>query len=111
MPTNVPSERIERVLYFFNLDIASKTAHICGPPAMMDATKKMLAELGMPNTHIKTEAFGAATHTSRAALRPGTAAVVSISAGLDCVLVKPCGSVLTLASASGTLRETIGTLM
>ena len=41
-------------------DIASKTAHICGPPAMMDATKKMLAELGMPNTHIKTEAFGAA---------------------------------------------------
>ena len=31
-------------------DIASKTAHICGPPAMMDATKKMLAELGMPNT-------------------------------------------------------------
>lgn len=41
-------------------DIASKTAHICGPPAMMDATKKMLAELGMPDTHIKTEAFGAA---------------------------------------------------
>ena len=37
----------------------------CGPPAMMDATKKMLAELGMPNTHIKTEAFGAAKPEAR----------------------------------------------
>ena len=32
-----------------------------------------------------------ATHTSRAALRPGTAAVLKISAGLDCEAVKPSG--------------------
>lgn len=48
-------------------DIASKTAHICGPPAMMDATKDMLSELGMPATHIKTEAFGGASPKKTAA--------------------------------------------
>ena len=44
--------------------------------------------------------FGEAMHTSKAALRPGTAAVVRISAGLSCVLVGPVGSVRTLESAS-----------
>ena len=34
-----------------------------------------------------------ATHTSRAALRPGTAAVVKTSAGLDCEAVGPLGFV------------------
>ena len=48
-------------------DIASKTAHICGPPAMMDATKDMLSELGMPEAHIKTEAFGGASPKKTAA--------------------------------------------
>ena len=33
-----------------------------------------------------------ATHTSRAALRPGTAAVLKISAGLDCEAVSPLSS-------------------
>ena len=42
-------------------DIALKTAHICGPPAMMDATKDILSELGMPEANIKTEAFGGAS--------------------------------------------------
>ena len=34
-----------------------------------------------------------ATNTFRAALRPGTAAVVKMSAGLDCEAVSPLGSV------------------
>lgn len=38
--------------------IESKVAHICGPPAMMDAIFHMLLELGIPEQHIKTEAFG-----------------------------------------------------
>jgi len=42
-------------------DIALKTAHICGPPAMMDATKDILSELGMPEANINTEAFGGAS--------------------------------------------------
>jgi ferredoxin-NADP reductase len=41
-------------------DIELKTAHICGPPAMMDATVNMLIDLGMPSERVKTEAFGGA---------------------------------------------------
>ena len=41
-----------------------------------------------------------AMNTSRAALRPGTAAVVRISAGLDCEAVSPLGSVVMPGSAS-----------
>ena len=40
-------------------DIATRLVHICGPVAMMETVKKMLAELGVPQEQIKTEAFGA----------------------------------------------------
>ena len=39
-------------------DLPSKTAHICGPPSMMDAMKSMLGELGMAKDRIKIEGFG-----------------------------------------------------
>ena len=39
-------------------DIATRRAHICGPPSMMDAIKTALAGLGVSETQIKTEAFG-----------------------------------------------------
>jgi ferredoxin-NADP reductase len=39
-------------------DVASRRAHICGPPSMMDAVKTALVGLGMLNGQIKTEAFG-----------------------------------------------------
>ncbi len=39
-------------------DIAAHRAHICGPPAMMDAVKEALIGLGMSNEQIRTEAFG-----------------------------------------------------
>ncbi len=39
-------------------DVASRRAHICGPPPMMDAVKAALIGLGVPETQIKTEAFG-----------------------------------------------------
>ena len=41
-----------------------------------------------------------ATHTSKATLRPGTTAVVKISAGLDCEAVGLLGSVVMPGSAS-----------
>ncbi len=41
-------------------DITQHRAHICGPPAMMDAVKDMLLSLGVSATQIKTEAFGTA---------------------------------------------------
>ena len=39
-------------------DISSKWIHICGAPRMMDSTKEMLAELGVPAENIHTENFG-----------------------------------------------------
>ena len=39
-------------------EIATRRVHICGAPAMMDATKAMLSELGVPAENIFTENFG-----------------------------------------------------
>jgi len=39
-------------------DIATRRAHICGPPAMMDTVKAALVRLGAQEAQIKTEAFG-----------------------------------------------------
>ncbi len=39
-------------------DIVKKRVHICGAPAMMEATKGMLAELDVPADNIHTENFG-----------------------------------------------------
>jgi ferredoxin-NADP reductase len=41
-------------------NITSRRVHICGPTAMMDATKSFLSELGVPKEQIKTEAFAPA---------------------------------------------------
>ncbi|MBJ6126830.1 2Fe-2S iron-sulfur cluster binding domain-containing protein [Microvirga sp. BT325] len=41
-------------------EIAKRRVHLCGPPGMMEAMKKLLAELGVPGDQIKTEAFGPA---------------------------------------------------
>jgi ferredoxin-NADP reductase len=38
--------------------IASGRAHVCGPPAMMDAVKAALLSLGLGESQIKSEAFG-----------------------------------------------------
>ena len=50
-----------------NLD--SRRVHLCGPPAMMEATKELLTSLGVAPTQVKTEAFGA----TRPALTPAGA--------------------------------------
>src|SRR5262249_40139144 len=38
--------------------ITTYRIHLCGPPAMMEAIRGMLLELGVPKEQIKTEAFG-----------------------------------------------------
>ena len=48
-------------------DLASRRIHLCGPPAMMEATKALLAELGVPPEQVKTELFGATKPASAAA--------------------------------------------
>ncbi len=40
-------------------DLASRRIHLCGPVSMMEATKAILAELGVPPDNLKTEQFGA----------------------------------------------------
>jgi ferredoxin-NADP reductase/Fe-S-cluster-containing hydrogenase component 2 len=39
-------------------EIPKRRVHLCGPPSMMEAIKGVLAELGVPEPQIKTEAFG-----------------------------------------------------
>lgn len=58
-------------------DLASRRIHLCGPPAMMDATKAILAELGAAPDQVKTELFGATKPTPAPA---GTSATRSIPA-------------------------------
>ncbi|WP_262032474.1 2Fe-2S iron-sulfur cluster-binding protein [Microvirga sp. Mcv34] len=41
-------------------EITKRRVHLCGPPGMMEAMKRLLAELGVPSEQIKTEAFGPA---------------------------------------------------
>ena len=41
-------------------DLAKRRVHLCGPPRMMEALRKLLGELGTPSEQIKTEAFGPA---------------------------------------------------
>lgn len=52
-------------------DLASRRIHLCGPPAMMDSTKAILTELGVPPDRLKTESFGPTRPTPAA---PGTTA-------------------------------------
>lgn len=56
-----PTGRITKELIAQSVpDLASRYVHLCGPVPMMEATKKMLAELGVTPERIKTEAFGPA---------------------------------------------------
>jgi ferredoxin-NADP reductase len=56
-----PTGRITKELISQSVpDLASRYVHICGPVPMMEAVKKMLAELGVLKERVKTEAFGPA---------------------------------------------------
>jgi len=44
-------------------NLASRRIHLCGPPLMMDSTKAILTELGVPPDQVKTELFGATKPT------------------------------------------------
>jgi ferredoxin-NADP reductase len=56
-----PTGRITKELITQSVpDLPRRYVHICGPVPMMEATKLMLAELGVPRERIKLEAFGPA---------------------------------------------------
>ena len=58
-------------------DLASRRVHVCGPPAMMEATKSMLTEVGVTPDRLKTEAFGA---VKPPVADPGTSAKPTVPA-------------------------------
>jgi len=66
-------------------DLASRRIHLCGPPSMMDSTKAILTELGVPPNQVKTEAFGtpkpspAAAGTTAKPTAPATGPLVTFS--------------------------------
>jgi len=66
-------------------DLVSRRIHLCGPPSMMDATKALLAELGVPSEQVKIEAFGtpkpspAAAGTTAKPTAPATGPLVTFS--------------------------------
>ncbi len=57
--------------------LTSRRIHLCGPIPMMDATKVLLTEMGVPPDQLKTEAFGTLKPTPVAA---GTTTKPSIAA-------------------------------
>jgi len=66
-------------------ELTSRRIHLCGPIPMMDATKALLAELGVPPDQLKTEAFGtpkpspAAAGTTAKPTAVATGALVTFS--------------------------------
>ncbi|MBL4884887.1 MAG: 2Fe-2S iron-sulfur cluster binding domain-containing protein [Planctomycetaceae bacterium] len=58
-------------------DIASKWINLCGAPQMMDSTKVMLAELGVPKENIHFENFGSQKKTRKKSAPPKEIAKVA----------------------------------
>ncbi|MEO6037450.1 MAG: iron-sulfur cluster-binding domain-containing protein, partial [Saprospiraceae bacterium] len=51
-------------------DLISRRIHICGPPAMMDAIKKMLDELKVPKENVFLEVFSGKVPSSKPEPKP-----------------------------------------
>ncbi len=84
-------------------DLASRRIHLCGPPSMMDATKAILVELGVPPDRLKTEAFGAtkptpaALGTSSKPTVPATGPLVTFSKNNKAARIRTGQTVLELS--------------
>ena len=91
-------------------DLPSRWIHLCGPPAMMDALRAILLDLGVPRGRIKTEAFGpaekpqqrqAAVQAAMAEAHPVTTPTVTFTLSGKAVLLPPGTTVLKqITSAS-----------
>ena len=88
-------------------DLASRRIHLCGPPSMMDSTKAMLMELGVPPELVKTEAFGAtkpavaAVGTSMKPTAPATGPLVTFSTNNKSAKIHLDQTVLELSEELG----------
>lgn len=88
-------------------DLASRRVQLCGPPPMMEATKAILTELGVPPGQVKTEAFGAtkpspsAAGTSAAPTTPATGPLVTFSKNTKSSKIRDGQTVLELSEELG----------
>ncbi len=88
-------------------DLASRRIHVCGPPPMMEATKAILAELGVPPDNLKTEQFGAvkpAPAAAGTALKPTAPALgpqVTFSTNSKSAKIRADQTVLELSEELG----------
>ena len=88
-------------------DLASRRIHLCGPPSMMESTKAMLTELGVPPERLKTEAFGAvkpapaAPGTTAKPSAPATGPMVTFSSNNKSAKIREGQTVLELSEELG----------
>ena len=87
--------------------IATHRAHVCGPPAMMDAVKVALTGLGIVEANIKTEAFGTIKRnpTGRGAGSSEIAGKVFFQASDTSALVAIDDTILDAADAVGVFID------
>lgn len=81
-------------------DIAKRRVHLCGPPAMMTAMKRILSELGVPDAQIHSEAFGPASLPGENA--PGAVTTLDPAAPPPLQGSRPSGPADQVASATVT---------
>ncbi len=88
-------------------NLVSRRIHLCGPPSMMDSTKAILTELGIPPEQLKTEAFGAtkpspsAAGTTSKPTAPATGPLVTFSKNTKSAKIHVGQTVLELSEELG----------
>jgi ferredoxin-NADP reductase len=88
-------------------DIASRRAHICGLPAMMEAVKAALLELDVPETQVRTEAFGTVTRdpTAQSARSAAVAGTIVFQASDIRAPAPVDATILDVADAAGIVID------
>ncbi|MBX9645009.1 MAG: 2Fe-2S iron-sulfur cluster binding domain-containing protein [Novosphingobium sp.] len=76
-------------------DIAKRRVHLCGPPGMMAVMREQLAELGVPEAQLHTEAFGPAS-------QPADAAEIEVTKAPALAAAKRAGSKSAVAPTTVT---------
>ena len=99
-----PRGRITKELLTWAVpNLADRRVHLCGPPAMMDAIKGLLTELGVSPDRLKTEAFGAvkpplaAPGTSAKPIAPATGPLVTFSTNSKAAKIHTDQTILELS--------------
>jgi ferredoxin len=88
-------------------DLALRRIHVCGPVPMMEATKAILAELGVPPDNLKTEQFGAvkpapaAAGTALKSTAPAAGPQVTFSTNSKSAKIRADQTVLELSEELG----------